>query len=155
MRKFILSFLLCVLLLCACGNNKTNSDDYLSLTYNSVKLSNRTPDSELEPLMLVYKGEKLYGYNASLNYMFDDNGTFSAKMYYVDCNINNYGQVYEDIKQQLINEYGTDYEEQSGGSENKLEMIYWKNAIPDIYISLTLNYSSSEATITFIITKQE
>lgn len=136
----------------------TNADDiekedYLSLTFDSVKLANKTPDSELEPLMLVYKNEKLYGFNTTLNYIFDDNGFFSAKMYYVDCNINTYNQVYEDIKQHLINEYGTDYDEQSGGSETKLEMIYWENTIPGITISLGLTYSNSEASINFIIAR--
>lgn len=170
MKKIFITFMVIIsIILCGCNkegidletnNNQEQSDskssniDYLALDFDTVKSTYGSADSELGNKMLGYKGDRIYNYGCDKTYLFEDDGSFKAIVYSIYCTSKNSQQSYENIREKLIDEYGDDYTEQSGGTATKLNMIAWENAIPNVVISLSLTYGDvEEDSLIFIIGK--
>lgn len=172
MKKIIFAILTVSILLCGCGNvsdqttqNTTfvesdagtvQSNDYLSFTYENVKNSKGTPSIDAEPVMLKYDNETIYDYVCSTNYLFDDLGNFKSVQHtIINCDLKNCNEMYANIKQQLVTDYGTDYEEMSGGTSDKINLAAWKNSVENITIALNLTYNDTKAELMLMIMKNE
>lgn len=168
MKKIVLAFMVIIsIILCGCNKEdidlettKNQSDlefsntSYLSLDFDTVKSTYGPADTELDKLMLVYEGERIYNYGCDKAYLFEADGSFKAIMYDIYCNSRNSQESYENIRTQLIDEYGDDYKEESGGTAAKLNIIIWENIYPDVVISLSLTYGDvEEDSLTFMIGK--
>lgn len=127
---------------------KKEFPNYFELNFDSVKKEYPNTDLELEKQMLIYEsdnsyGFKLYNYDCKTTYIFHNDGSFETVAYYVECD-NDLELIYDDIKEKLIEEYGSKYEKRT---IDNIEVIEW-NVIPNIEILFSQSiYESNQITL--------
>lgn len=173
MRKICCIFLIsiiCSLAGCTDNSSSTNLDTTVSIEttvtektecklfenrYYEFKSEMGEPDTYVDELFLKYDNDKIYGYNCSSSYIFDDNGKLWCVGYDILSNDNGYHDVFTPIKEKMIEEYGENYTDKSSEVSDTPILYFWEEYYSNAIVTLSVDTDNKVSIIVYEPSEEE